>query len=64
MLGMIFQKNEYFRMFFYKSLTFGAKILGFNSLLFIKPLYLCYRCYKYVYFNISNMYNTLNIDRA
>ena len=44
--GYISAKNEYFPMFSYKSLTSGAKVLGINSLVISKPIYLRYRCYN------------------
>ena len=39
-------KINIFCMLSYKSLASGAYISGINSLVIIKHLYLCYRCYK------------------
>ena len=40
------EKMNIFRLFSYKWLTSGFLILGINSLPFIKPMDLCYSCYK------------------
>ena len=40
------KKMIIFYMFSYKSLASGALMLGINSSVIIKPVYLCYRCYK------------------
>ena len=48
----ISEKKNIFRMFCYKSLASGALILGINSLLIIKLMDLCYRCYKLTFFSI------------
>ena len=39
-------KMNIFRLLSYKSLAPGALILGMDSLLIIKHMYPCYRCYK------------------
>ena len=47
MLEMTFQdKMNIFRMFYFKSLAYGALILSINTLASIKSLYHCYICYK------------------
>ena len=45
MYGIFQKQNEYFYMISYNSI-FWSQILGINSLVIIKPMYLCYRCYK------------------
>ena len=41
--GLYFRKNH---MFTYKYLVSGAQTLSINSLVIIKPMYLCHRCYE------------------
>ena len=42
----ISEKNTIFHMFSYKSLASGALILGVIVIADMKPMDLCYRCYK------------------
>ena len=47
------KKMDIFRLSSYKWLTSGFLILGINSLSCIKPMDLCYSCYKSTFFNIA-----------
>ena len=45
----ISEKNIIFRIFSYKFLASGAKILGIYSLVIIKPMHTLYRCFEYIF---------------
>ena len=55
----ISEKKYYFHMFSYISLASGAFILGNIVIADIKPMDMCFRCYKNILYHIfPNAYNT------